>query len=39
MIKNTKLATAIAVTCSLLAGATFAKPTLPTHYKMTTKEM
>jgi hypothetical protein len=37
MMKNTKLATAIAVTCSLLAGTAVAKSTKPVQYKMTTE--
>jgi hypothetical protein len=37
MTKNTKLATAIALTCGLLAGTAIAKPTKPAHYKMSTE--
>lgn len=37
MLKNPKLALAIGLSGSLLAGTTFAKPTQPAHYKMTTK--
>jgi hypothetical protein len=37
MMKNTKLATAIALSCGLLAGTAIAKPTKPAHYKMSTE--
>ena len=37
MLNKPKLALAIALSCSLLAGTTFAKPTQPAHYKMTTE--
>ena len=38
MMQKTKLATAIALTCGLLAGTTFAKSAQTAHYKMTTRQ-
>ena len=37
MMQKTKLATAIALSCGLLAGTAFAKSTKPAQYKMTTE--